>query len=184
MEFFPLLLKGACIIVPETHSDTRGLFARLFCEKDLEPIGHTKRIVQINHSRTVKKGAIRGMHFQYPPKAEIKIIKCIRGSVFDVIIDLRKDSKTFLEWHSEILSYKNMKMMYAPEGFAHGFQTLEDNSELLYFHTEFYDPISEGAVRFDDPRINIQWPLEITDISERDSKHPVLEDDFEGIELL
>lgn len=183
MKFIPLALKDARIIIPEAHSDDRGLFARIFCEEELQAIGHTKRIVQINHSRTVRKGAIRGMHFQHPPKSEIKIIRCIRGSVFDVIIDLRKNSQTFLQWHGENLSRENMKMMYAPEGFAHGFQALDDNSELLYFHTEFYDPASEGAVRFDDPRINIQWSIEITDISKRDSNHPYLTDDFQGIEL-
>ena len=164
--------------------DDRGLFARVFCQNELLNILHGKNIVQINHSLTKQKGAFRGMHSQYPPKAEIKIVKCLRGSVFDVIIDLRKGSPTFLKWHEEILSSENMKMMYIPEGFAHGFQTLEENCELLYLHTEFYSPKHEGGVRYNDPKVGIKWPLEVRDISERDKKHPLLAEDFQGIEIV
>jgi dTDP-4-dehydrorhamnose 3,5-epimerase len=176
-------LKGAFIIEPEPFEDTRGMFSRIFCKKEFQSISFVKNIVQVNHSITVEKGAIRGVHFQRPPMAEIKMVKCLRGSVFDVIIDLRKDLPTFLKWHGETLSAENMKMMYVPEGFAHGFQTMESNSELLYFHTEFYSPEHEEAVRYDDPLINIQWPMEITDISEKDRNHPLLSQDFEGIVL-
>jgi dTDP-4-dehydrorhamnose 3,5-epimerase len=123
------------------------------------------------------------MHFQYSPKAEIKMIKCMRGSVYDVIIDLRQDSSTFLKWYGEVLSAENMKMMYVPEGFAHGFQTLEENCELLYLHTEFYSPEHEGGVRYNDPKLEIKWPLEVTDISEKDRKYSLLGEDFEGIVL-
>ena len=167
-------LQDAFIIEPEPFMDNRGVLARVFCKQELQSILHGKNIVQVNHSMTRQKGAIRGMHFQRPPKAEIKMVKCLRGSVFDVIIDLRKGSSTLLKWHGEVLSCENMKMMYIPEGFAHGFQTLEENSELLYLHTEFYSPEHEGGVRFDDPVLNISWPLEVTDISEKDRTHPLL----------
>jgi len=122
MKFHQTFLKGAYVIEPEPFEDHRGKFSRIFCQEDLKQIGHCKEIVQINHSLTKQKGAIRGMHFQKPPKAEIKIVKCIRGSVFDVIIDLRKKFPTIFKWHGEILSSENMKMMYVPEGFAHRFQ--------------------------------------------------------------
>ncbi len=176
-------LQDAFIIEPEPFRDGRGLFARVFCRQELRDILHDKNIVQINHSITKQKGAIRGMHFQYPSKAEIKMVKCLRGSVFDVIIDLRKGSPTFLKWHGETLSSENMKMLYIPEGFAHGFQTLEENSELLYLHTEFYSPEHEGGVRYSDLSINISWPLDVTDISEKDRNYPLLSQDFEGILL-
>jgi dTDP-4-dehydrorhamnose 3,5-epimerase len=121
------------------------------------------------------------MHFQHPPKAEIKMVKCLRGSVFDVIVDLRRDSDTLLQWYGEILSDDNLKMMYVPEGFAHGFQTLEEKTELLYLHTEFYSPEHEGGVRYNDPRLNISWPVEVTEVSEKDQEYPLLPNDFEGI---
>ena len=178
MRINKLPLEGAFVIEPEPFTDDRGIFARVFCQRELQNILHGKNIVQINHSLTRQKGAIRGMHFQYPPKAEIKMVKCLRGSVFDVMIDLRSDSSTFLNWHGEILSAENMKMLYIPEGFAHGFQTLEENCELLYLHTEFYSPEHEGSVRYDDPKIEIKWPLEATDISERDKNHPLLAGKF------
>ena len=110
-------------------------------------------------------------------------MKCLRGSVFDVIVDLRRDSETLLQWYGEILSGDNLKMMYVPEGFAHGFQTLEENTELLYLHTEFYSPEHEGGVRYNDPMINIAWPLEVTEISEKDQKYPLLSEDFEGVRV-
>ena len=176
-------LQDAFVIEPEPFSDDRGLFARVFCKQALRDILRGKNIVQVNHSMTRQKGAIRGMHFQRPPMAEIKMVKCLRGSVFDVMIDMRSDSSTFLNWHGEKLSAENMKMMYIPEGFAHGFQTLEPNSELLYLHTEFYSPELEGGVRYNDSMINISWPLEVTDVSERDQKHQLLSRDFKGIIL-
>lgn len=176
-------LQDAFVIEPDPFMDDRGIFARVFCQNELCGILNGKNIVQINHSRTVQKGALRGMHFQYPPMAEIKIVKCLRGSVFDVIIDLRQDSSTFLKWHGEVLSPKNMKMMYVPEGFAHGFQTLEENCELLYLHTEFYSPEYEGGIRFNDPMINISWPLEVTDVSEKDRNYLLLDEEFSGIVL-
>lgn len=181
MKFYPLSLKGAFIIEPEPFEDHRGKFSRIFCQDELKQIGHYKNIVQINHSMTRQKGAIRGMHFQKPPKAEIKMVRCIQGSVFDVIIDLRHNSPTFLKWHGEVLSAENMKAMYVPEGFAHGFQTGEENVELLYFHTEFYSPEYEGGVRYDDPLVNILWHSKPTDVSVKDQNYPLLSYQFEGL---
>jgi dTDP-4-dehydrorhamnose 3,5-epimerase len=174
---------NAFVIEPEPFKDNRGLFSRIYCQSELQDIICDRHIVQINHSRTSYKGTVRGMHFQYPPMAEIKMIKCIRGEIYDVIIDVRRDSPTFLQWHGEILSEENMKMMYVPEGFAHGFQTLKENSELIYLHTEFYNPRYEGGIRFNDPAINISWPLAVTDISERDLMHPMVSNDFKGIKV-
>ena len=182
-EIIKISFKDAYIIEPEPFKDDRGLFARVFCQNELESILNGKRIVQINHSLTHQKGAIRGMHFQRPPMAEIKMVRCICGSVFDVIIDLRKGSPSFLKWHGEILSSENMKMMYIPEGFAHGFQTLQPNSELLYLHTEFYSPEHEDGVCYNDPKIGIKWPLEVTEISDKDKRYPFLTQDFGGIQL-
>ncbi|MHA1491985.1 MAG: dTDP-4-dehydrorhamnose 3,5-epimerase [Promethearchaeota archaeon] len=183
MKFIKTKLNNLTIIKPEPFHDNRGYFGRIYCKNDLKTIKHFKEIVQMNQSLTKKKGTIRGMHFQYPPHAEIKIIKCLSGSVFDVAIDLRNDSNTFLQWHGEILSAENMKMIYIPEGFAHGFQTLEDDCELLYLHSEFYNKEHESALRYNDPRLNIKWPLKITDISKRDLKHDLIDDDFKGISL-
>lgn len=183
MKFIQLPLRGAYVIEPEAFQDKRGTFVRLFCKDELKRIKNTREIVQINHSITVQKGAVRGMHYQRRPKAEIKIVKCLCGAIFDVIIDLRKGSPTFLKWYGEILSAENMRMLYIPEGFAHGFQTLESNSELLYFHTEFYSPRHEGGIRYDDPRVGIQWPLEVVEISERDMNHPLINDNFSGISI-
>ena len=175
--------KNAFVLQVAPYADHRGKFGRIYCQDELKQIGHYKKIVQINYSLTKKSGAIRGMHFQYPPKAEIKMVKCLRGSVFDVIVDLRRDSETLLQWYGEILSDENLKMMYVPEGFAHGFQTLEENTELLYLHTEFYSPEHEGGVRYNDPMIKIAWLLEVTEISEKDQKYPLLSEDFEGVRV-
>lgn len=154
---------------------------RVFCENEFKKIYHLKKLVQINYSFTKKVGVVRGMHYQNPPMAEVKMVKCMRGSVYDVIIDLRKGSDTIFKWKGEILSSENRRMIYIPEGFAHGFQTLEKNCELLYFHTEFYSPDYEEAIRFDDPRVGIKWPLDVTEISEKDKNHPLLSTTFEGI---
>jgi dTDP-4-dehydrorhamnose 3,5-epimerase len=135
----------------------------------------------MNHSYTTKKGTVRGMHYQLPPYREIKMVRCVRGKVFDVIIDIRRSSDTFRQWFGVELSPAAMNMLYIPEGFAHGFQTLADDSELLYHHSEFYTPNAEGGIRFDDPSVNIKWPLEVTSVSERDLNHPLLTKEFKGI---
>jgi dTDP-4-dehydrorhamnose 3,5-epimerase len=174
-------LAGAYVVTLTPRSDNRGWFARTFCQDEFAQIGHTEPWVQMNHSMTHQAGAIRGMHFQHPPYAEIKLVRCIAGRVFDVIVDLRADSTTFGNWFGAELSADNYKMMYIPKGFAHGFQTLTTDCQLLYCHSNYYTPDSEGAVRFDDPRINIQWPLPVTDLSNRDASHPLLTDEFGGI---
>jgi dTDP-4-dehydrorhamnose 3,5-epimerase len=138
-------------------------------------------IVQINHSCTTRVGAIRGLHFQYPPHAEMKLVRCLRGRVWDVAVDLRTGSPTFLRWHAEELSPRNARMLVIPEGCAHGFQVLDPDSELLYLHTASYAPPFDGGVRFDDPRLDIDWPLPLTDLSERDRCHAFLKADFSGL---
>lgn len=181
MIFNPTPLVGSYIIDLEPRSDERGWFARYYCKEEFEKIGHTKEWVQMNHSFTNKKGSIRGMHFQVQPFREIKMLRCIAGSVYDVIIDLRKDSATFLQWMGVELSATNKKMLYIPEGFAHGFQCLEDDCELIYHHSEFYKPGAEAGIRYNDPFINIKWPLPLTVISSRDEEHPYLTEQFKGI---
>lgn len=176
------------VITPEPFYDERGFFSRIFCQKEMsqKEISSTKEnliIEQINNSFTKKKGTIRGLHFQYPPHAEIKIVKCIKGKIFDVGVDLRVGSPTFLKWHGEILSEENQKMLVIPEGFAHGFQTLEEDSEIIYFNTKFYCKEAEGALRYDDPKIGIQWPEKVTVISEKDLKNPYIDEKFKGILL-
>ena len=174
MHFRPLPLDGAYLIHPDPFKDDRGQFARIFCERELKEIGYENAIVQINHSLTEQRGTIRGMHFQYTPKAEVKMVKCLAGAVFDVIVDLRRLSPTFGKWNGEELSSDNMKMMYIPEGFAHGFQTLTENAQLLYLHTAFHSPECEGGVRFDDPDLSIDWPLPPGMISDKDGNLPRL----------
>ena len=181
MNFIPTPLRGSYIIEVEPFTDERGWFARFYCRNEFEAIGHHKEWMQLNHSASYKKGTIRGMHFQQQPFAEIKMVKCIAGSVYDVIIDLRKDSETFLQWFGTELSAGNKKMLYIPEGFAHGFQCLEDNCELIYHHSEFYKPGAEAGIRYDDPQVKIGWPLNVTMISPRDELHPWLDKNFKGI---
>lgn len=181
MNFTQTPLKGSYIVSINPIGDSRGWFARTYCKNEFSNIGHNKEWVQINHSFTSLKGTIRGLHFQQKPFTEIKLLRCISGSVFDVIVDLRKDSPTFLKWFGVELSAENKKMLYIPEGFAHGFQTLENNTELIYHHSEFYNAEAEAGLMFDDIVLNIQWPLEIAEISERDKKHPLLNSTFKGL---
>lgn len=163
--------------------DNRGSFERLFCQNELSGVLQGKSIVQINHTLTKKAGAVRGMHFQYPPCAELKFVSCLKGEVFDVAVDLRQNSSTFLCWHAEVLSADNFKTFVIPEGFAHGFQTLKEDCEMYYLHTTDYAAEAEGALNARDPRLNITWPKSITERSERDQAHPMLRDDFDGVAL-
>jgi dTDP-4-dehydrorhamnose 3,5-epimerase len=181
--FVKALLPGAYIIEREPVLDERGLFGRTFCKKEFSTIGFHKPIVQINHSLTRQKGTIRGMHYQRQPACETKIILCLQGKVFDVMVDLRTGSQTFMQWHSEGLSKENMRMVYIPEGFAHGFQTLTDNVELLYYHSAFYSPEHEHGLRFDDPALAIKWPLPLGGISPKDLSYPLIDNNFKGIEI-
>jgi dTDP-4-dehydrorhamnose 3,5-epimerase len=164
--------------------DQRGFLSRLFCTDDFKDIGFEKAIVQINHTLTYKKGVIRGMHYQNPPHTEAKIITCTHGEIYDVVVDLRKDSPTFLEWHSEILSATNQNSLVIPEGFAHGFQTLSKECNLLYMHSNFFTSESEAIFNVLDPRLAITWPIKITEMSERDKYSPMMSDIFEGIEII
>ena len=181
MIFTETNLKGSFVIDLTPFQDERGWFARTFCKDEFAKIGHSKEWVQMNHSFTKQQGTIRGMHYQLPPFSEIKMVRCIAGAVFDVIVDIRKDSPTFLQWFGIELSATNKKMIYIPEGFAHGFQSLSDNVELIYHHSEMYQPGVEGALKYDDPKLNINWKLEVTNISERDKQHNFLTEDFIGI---
>jgi dTDP-4-dehydrorhamnose 3,5-epimerase len=171
------------VVETNLHTDVRGAFARLYCAQELTQLVDHRPIVQINHSRTAAVGTVRGLHFQYPPHAEMKLVRCIKGRVWDVAIDLRQRSPTFLRWHAIELTPTNTRMMVIPEGFAHGFQVIEPDSELLYLHTEFYAPHAEGGLRFDDPLLGITWPLTVSDLSERDSSHPYIDSNFQGLTL-
>ncbi|OSZ77596.1 dTDP-4-dehydrorhamnose 3,5-epimerase [Chitinophagaceae bacterium IBVUCB2] len=174
-------LSGSYTIDLKPFTDDRGWFGRYYCKEEFKQIGHTKEWVQMNHSASNKKGTIRGLHFQISPYKEIKMVRCIAGEIFDVIVDLRKDSPTFLQWFGVELSAQNKKMIYIPEGFAHGFQCLTDHCELLYHHSEMYQPKAEAGIRFDDSMVHIKWPLPVTIISERDAAHPLINEDFKGV---
>lgn len=178
MIFHPTRLEGSYIIEAEPKGDSRGWFMRSYCKEEFSRINHLKEWVQMNHSFTLERGTIRGMHFQKEPHREIKLVRCIAGSIFDVIVDLRKDSKTYLQWFGDELSAANKKMMYVPEGFAHGFQTLSENVELLYNHTEFYNSEFESGILYDDPQVGIKWPMPVTAISPRDKSHLLITENF------
>lgn len=176
-------LLGAYLIQLTPFIDDRGWFARSYCKEEFAKIGHHKEWVQLNHSVSNKMGTLRGMHFQIPPFSEIKMVRCIVGTVWDVIVDIRENSNTFLKWYGVELSAENRKMIYIPEGFAHGFQSLTDNAQLIYHHSEFYTPNVESGLRFDDLLIGIKWQLPITEISERDKNHPYITKQFSGIKI-
>ncbi|MCP5081973.1 MAG: dTDP-4-keto-6-deoxy-D-glucose epimerase [Alphaproteobacteria bacterium] len=176
-------MDGVFEAVTEPYVDHRGAFGRLFCCDELRAAHCDRPIKQINHSRTSAKGAIRGLHFQRAPKAEAKWVRCLKGKVFDVCVDLRKDSSTFLKWHAVELDAERWNTILIPEGFAHGFQVLEPESELLYLHSEVYSRELEGGLRFDDPRLAIPWPVPASDVSDRDREHPLIDRSFEGISL-
>jgi dTDP-4-dehydrorhamnose 3,5-epimerase len=164
-------LRGAYIVDPEKMEDERGFFARTFCQKEFNAHGLNPRLVQCGISFNKKKGTLRGMHFQAPPLQEAKLVRCTRGAIYDVIIDLRSDSLTFKHWVAVELSAENHRMLYIPEGFAHGFQTLEDNTEVAYQMSEFYHPESARGVRWDDPAFGFRWPLRPVAISDKDRKY-------------
>lgn len=174
-------IEGVYVIKPEIIGDERGGFFRYFCKNEFKTILN-KEFVQMNHSINKEKGTLRGLHYQKSPHSEAKLIRCIRGSILDVFVDLRKNSATFLQWGSQKLTEENHEMIFLPEGIAHGFITLEDNTHLNYHHTEFYNPNAEGGFRYDDPTLNIDWEIAPSIISERDKKHPFIEN-FKGIEL-
>ena len=164
-------LEGAFMILLDKNEDSRGFFSRLWCENELKENGLDQKIVQINNSLTKNKGVVRGLHFQKPPMAETKLVRCISGSVWDVIVDLRRGSPTYGKYDAVKLSKKNRKMVYIPKGFAHGFQTLKKDSELIYFHSEFYSKNHEQGIIYNDKDIGIKWPLVVKDISIKDKKN-------------
>jgi len=176
-------LAGLRILQRKPIGDSRGYLERLFCTDELQMLAPGRHIAQINHTLTASRGTVRGMHFQRPPHAEIKFVSCLRGEVFDVAVDLRDNSPTFLHWHAEVLSAENHKTLVIPEGFAHGFQTLTDNCEMLYFHTHKYQTDAEGGLNAQDPRLAIQWPLPICGVSPRDVGHSFLDENFFGMTL-
>ena len=176
MIFNQLPLQGAYTIDLGKMEDERGFFARLFCLEEFKNQGLNISIVQMNTTLSKERGTVRGLHFQRPPKAEAKIVRCILGSIWDVIVDIRKSSPTYGKWYAAELNDNNRTMMYVPKGFAHGFQTLVDNVELLYLHSEFYSAEHEGGLLYNDKTVGINWPSSISEISERDKSHPMLND--------
>lgn len=176
-------LNNLKLIKQKPIRDKRGFFKRVFCQNSLGPLLEGKNIRQINHTLTLKKGTVRGLHFQNPPYAENKIVSCLKGKVWDVAVDLRKGSKTFLHYYGVVLSEDNLSSYLIPEGFAHGFQTLTTNCEMLYFHTTDYNQNSEDGLNVLDPLISINWPEQIANRSKRDTEFNMLDDSFKGIDL-
>ncbi len=174
-------LEGLLLVQRQPLWDPRGYFERMFCADELDEALAGRTIEQINRTVTAKRGTVRGLHFQRPPHAEIKLVSCLRGAIFDVAVDLRAGSKTLLRWHAEILSADNHRSLLIPEGFAHGFQTLTDDCELMYCHTAAFNAASEGGVHPLDPLLAIKWSEEISEISERDAKLAMLTAAFKGL---
>jgi dTDP-4-dehydrorhamnose 3,5-epimerase len=171
MKFFATRLPGAYVIEPERIEDERGFFARSFCIEEFSQKGLNLHLVQCNVSFNKKKGTLRGMHYQKDPHGEVKLVRCTLGSIYDVIVDLRMDSPTYKQWAAIELSSQNRKMLYIPEGFAHGFQTLEEGSEVFYQMSTFYAPAAAMGVRWNDPAFNIQWPEDVRTISLKDQQY-------------
>ncbi|MBF0371338.1 MAG: dTDP-4-dehydrorhamnose 3,5-epimerase [Magnetococcales bacterium] len=174
MRFVPTPFHDAWIIEPTPFTDERGSFARAYCEREFQEKGLNTRWVQNNHSINHQRGTLRGLHYQSPPHEEIKIVRCLVGAVFDVIVDLRQESPTYLTWQGFELSDRNQHSLYVPAGFAHGFQTLTDGAELYYHMSCFYHPESATGVRWNDPKLNIAWPLGESHISDKDRNLPLL----------
>jgi dTDP-4-dehydrorhamnose 3,5-epimerase len=176
-------IDGVAVVENNPFTDHRGSLTRLFCGHELANIVGDRHIAQINRSRTIAVGAVRGLHYQRSPHAEMKLVLCSKGKVWDVAVDLRRGSGTFLQWHAVELSHGNCRMLVIPEGCAHGFQVLDPDSELLYMHTASYDSASEGGIQPSDPVLGISWPLPIVDLSQRDKTHPLLSRNFGGLAL-
>jgi dTDP-4-dehydrorhamnose 3,5-epimerase len=184
MNILPTALPGVLIVETELRRDSRGSFARLFCAEELASVLGARQILQINLSQTRQEGAVRGLHFQHRPHAEMKLIRCLKGKVWDVAVDLRAGSSTLLQWHAEELSPDNARMMVVPEGCAHGFQTLDPDCELLYLHTAVHVPESEDGIAWNDPKVGISWPLPLPaadGLSHRDQHLPMLSAVFGGV---
>lgn len=184
MKFHATPLTGACLVELEKRGDERGFFARMFCEREFGEAGWPFSVVQLNNSVTSKAGTLRGFHYQLAPAAEIKLIRCVRGALYDVILDLRPDSPSYGKWFGAELSAENRSMMYVPRGCAHAFLTLADETEVVYLVSEPYSPENERGVRFDDQRFGVDWPLQPTEISAKDRSWPDFAPDFHGVERL
>jgi dTDP-4-dehydrorhamnose 3,5-epimerase len=176
-----LPLPGLRRVQRRRLGDARGFLSRVFCADELATAGWIKPIAQLNHTFTAQRGTVRGLHFQRPPHAEMKLVSCLRGAVWDVAVDVRRDSPTFLQWYAEELSAENGHALLIPEGFAHGFQTLTDDVEMLYCHSAPFVADAEAGLRPTDPRLAVRWPLEVIGLSPRDAGHPLLDDTFAGI---
>lgn len=174
------IIKDLKVLITKKKTDRRGFLQRLFCKRELKKILKNREIVQINKTLTKKIGYIRGLHFQKKPSQEMKFVTCVKGKIYDIAVDLRKNSKTFLKYHAEYLDPKNEKIFVIPEGFAHGFQTLKKDSEILYFHTEFYSKKNEDGIRMTDQLLKIKFPKKITGMSKRDSNFKLIKN-FKGI---
>lgn len=183
MKLIETNIADLLVLQRDVKGDARGYFERLFCQNIMDSFLDQRRICQINHSYTAKLGTVRGLHFQYPPQAEVKIVTCLKGQVLDVAVDLRQDSPTFLKHFSILLTETNHQSLIIPEGFAHGFQTLVNHCELIYFHTEYYNQILEGALNAVDPMLGIDWPLAISERSSKDEQHAFINRDFKGIKV-
>lgn len=171
MQFEQLQVHGAYLITPEKREDERGFFARLFCEREFAAHNLQTQFIQMNNSASAKKGTLRGLHYQLAPMEEVKLVRCIKGAIWDLVLDLRPESETFGKWAAEELSAENRKMLYVPKGCAHGFLSLTDDSEMIYLVSEHYCPTLERGVRWNDPRFEIAWPFIPNVISERDCSH-------------
>jgi dTDP-4-dehydrorhamnose 3,5-epimerase len=175
MRFMPTKLEGAYVIEPEPHEDSRGLFARTYCAREFREHGLVDTFVQCNISWNALTGTLRGLHYQLPPSSEVKLVRCTAGALWDVIVDLRRDSRTFLQHVALKLTARNRAALYIPQMFAHGFQSLEDGTEVFYQMTEFYAPKSARGLRYDDPKLGVKWPLPVTSISDQDLSWTLLE---------
>lgn len=178
-----LPLPGLRLVTRHRLGDSRGFLSRLFCADELAAAGWSKPVAQINHTSTARRGIVRGMHYQRPPAAEMKLVTCLRGEVWDVAVDVRAGSSTFLRWHAVHLSAENNRALLIPEGFAHGFQALTDDVELLYCHSAAYDAASDAGLNPRDQRLEIKWPLPITELSGRDAQHAPVAPEFAGVVL-
>lgn len=178
MIFTPTKLQGAFILEVKKIEDERGFFGRSWCKRELEEHGLNANVVQANVSYNKVKGTLRGMHFQKAPHQETKLVRCTRGAIYDVIIDLRPNSPTYKQWIGVELTEDNYRMLFVPEDFAHGFITLQDNTEVTYQVTQYYTPGAEGGIRWNDPAFNIQWPIEPTVVSGKDQVHPDFAEEF------
>jgi len=177
----PCAIDGLFQIRRGNFEDARGLFSRLYCSTELMKAGYGRAPEQINYSRTLGPGSVRGMHFLHPPCADAKIVTCLHGEVFDVAVDLRAGSKTFLQWHGEKLSGRLLNSLVIPVGMAHGFQVLSEEANLVYFHSKPYEPEADGRVHPLDPALKIAWPLEVRNLSPRDREAPFLEAGYRGL---